>query len=94
MHVMNSPQYREMLDAYSTGSTQESRKRFNEKDFLKTEIEVPNNGNEIELLVGALDNLDRLRIQQQSLLEMSHNALDGALGLLPMPNSMFMTGTS
>ena len=94
MHVMNSPQYREMLDAYSTGSTQESRKRFSEKDFLKTEIEVPNNGNEIELLVGALDNLDRLRIQQQSLLEMSHNALDGALGLLPMPNSMFMTGTS
>lgn len=92
MHIMNSPQYREMLDAYSTGSTQESRKRYNEKDFMQVEIEYPSNERELERLVDALDNLDQLRMQQQSLLDISENTLDGVLGLLPTPDSLNMGG--
>jgi len=84
-HAMNSPQYREATDAQSTGSTQESRKRFNEKDFLKTEIEIPSNPDDLRKLVGALDSLDALRREQTDLLEKSHQMMDGVLGLLPTP---------
>ena len=84
-HAMNSPQYRETTDAQSTGSTQESRKRFNEKDFLNTDIEIPSEPNDLRNLVEALDSLDYLREQQADLLEKSQQMMDGVLGLLPKP---------
>ena len=85
-HAMNSPQYRETTDAQSTGSTQESRKRFNERDFLETEIEIPSNRDELRTLVEVLDGLDSLRRHQADLLEKSQQMLDGVLGLLPKPS--------
>lgn len=85
-HAMNSPQYRESTDAQSTGSTQESRKRFNEKDFLATEIEVPSDPADLRELVEVLDSLDDLRERQADLLEKSQQMMDGFLGLLPKPS--------
>ena len=35
VHLMNSPHYTAMIDAQSTGSTQQSRNRFNQKQFLQ-----------------------------------------------------------
>lgn len=85
-HAMNSPQYRKTMDAQSTGSTQESRKRFNEKDFLQLSIRLPSKANELASLVETLNNLDALRKQQARLLEMSQELMDGTLGLLPKPS--------
>ena len=84
-HAMNSPQYRMKTDAQSTGSTQESRKRFSETDFLQLEIRLPSNANELASLVETLNSLDALRRQQAGLLDMSQELFDGTLGLLPTP---------
>ena len=85
VHYMNRPYYTALIDAQSTGSTQKSRKRFNQKQFLQMEIEIPSNGEDLCSIVAMLDRADDLRRQQDRLSDLTENLREGVLGMLPNP---------
>lgn len=82
MHVMNSPRFQHLLDALSTGSTQQSRKRFGVEDFLALEIELPVSGSELRAVVETLEAVDAIRREQEHLAQLSQEVMDGVLELM------------
>ena len=86
VHLMNSPHYIAMIDAQSTGSTKQSRNRFNQKQFLKMEIELPSSVNRLRSVVDLLEKAAVLRRQQEQLSELTREMMAGVLGMLPNPN--------
>lgn len=83
VHCMNSPHYVALIDAQSTGSTQTSRNRFNQKQFLQLEIEFPTNREDLRSVVEMLDKADALRRQQDHLVALTENFRKGVLDMLP-----------
>ncbi len=69
VHCLNSPKYLSRVDALSTGSTKTSRNRFNQKQFLKLKVDVPESSSGLESIVELLDRAVALRFKQEELLE-------------------------
>lgn len=82
-HTLNSPQYLELVDALSTGSTKTSRNRFSQTRFLQLEIELPIEG--LEEIVAVLDEVAALKRQQEELLGLMKEMREGVALMLPMP---------
>ena len=83
VHSMNSPKYRAIMDAMSTGSAQESRKRLPDEFFPNAKINIPVNHGDLKRIVELLDRLNELRGEQADLQDMSQTLLDECLGKLP-----------
>jgi type I restriction enzyme M protein len=85
VHCMNSPYFQALVNAQSTGSTKESRNRFNQKLFLNMEINLAVDSIATEQVVNLLDRADMLRSTQATLLERMKNLRQGISSLLPHP---------
>ncbi len=86
VYTMNSPQYLELVDARSTGSTKESRNRFGQQLFTDFVIKLPSSAHELKAVVGALRKAHELRDEQVALLDLSKDLREGVSLLLPMPD--------
>lgn len=84
-HLLNSPRYLEIVDAQSTGSTKESRNRWNQFHFTEMEVEVPSDPQGLMLMVDILERASALRSEQEILLERAKELRDGVALMLPMP---------
>lgn len=83
VHCLNSPKYLKIVDRLSTGSTKQSRNRFNEKLFLDMVIQRPRTDAELAQVIDLLDHADQLRREQQHLLDLAKNLREGVFDLLP-----------
>ena len=90
---VNSPRCLAAIDAQSTGSTKTSRNRFNQKLFLDLEIPVPRSRKDLATVVSLLGEADRLRRQQEAMVEMVKELRDGVLDSLPASSEEPETGT-
>jgi hypothetical protein len=84
---LNSPQYLKVVDARSTGSTKQSRNRFNQKLFLDLTLPLPKSDEALRQLVDVLEQADTLRREQDRLLSMAKSMREGIMSLLPSPPS-------
>jgi type I restriction enzyme M protein len=84
-HLLNSPRYLEIVDAQSTGSTKESRNRWNQAHFKELQAEIPIDGAGLARMVDVLERTSALRREQEELLERSKALRDGVALMLPMP---------
>jgi type I restriction enzyme M protein len=84
-HTLNSPQYLDAVDAQSTGSTKESRNRWNQALFVDFEIQFPTDQDDLERLVGLLARATAMRTEQEGLLERIKELRDGVSLMLPLP---------
>lgn len=85
VHLLNSPQYLAVVDKQSTGSTKQSRNRFNQKLFLQLIVRVPRNPADLPKLVGILQKTDELRTLQTELADAVKEMRQGVQALLPQP---------
>lgn len=69
VHCLNSPAYLNVIDALSTGSTKTSRNRFNQKEFLRMKINVPQDEKGLSAIVDLLNRAVNLRFAHENLLE-------------------------
>ena len=83
VHCLNSPQYLQIVDAQSTGSTKTSRNRFNEKLFLAMTVHIPTHSDDLGRVVLLLDRVTELRHEQRRLTQLIDEFKDGVFGLLP-----------
>jgi restriction endonuclease S subunit len=81
VHCLNSPKYLTMIEALSTGSTKTSRNRFNQKQFLRLKIDIPELSDGLETIVNLLDRAVTLRFKQEELLEKT-KALHTSISLM------------
>ncbi len=84
-HLLNSPQYLAVVDKQSTGSTKQSRNRFNQKLFLQLPVHVPKDAEDLSKLVDLLQTTDELRTLQTELAEAVKEMRQGVQALLPQP---------
>lgn len=84
VHCLNSPQYLQMVDRQSTGSTKTSRNRFNEALFENLTIQVPTKAADLRRAVELLDRTGEMRAEQKRLVELAEQLRQGVSGLLPM----------
>jgi type I restriction enzyme M protein len=84
-HLLNSPRYLEMIDAQSTGSTKESRNRWNQVHFKELKVQIPADAKGLSRMVGILERASTLRREQEELLEKSKALRDGVALMLPVP---------
>jgi hypothetical protein len=84
-HTLNSPQYLDAVDAQSTGSTKESRNRWNQALFVDFEIQFPSDEDDLERLVGLLARASAMRTEQEALFERVKELRDGVSLMLPVP---------
>jgi type I restriction enzyme M protein len=84
-HLLNSPRYLEIIDAQSTGSTKESRNRWNQVHFNELEVQIPDDEEGLERMVAVLAKASALRLEQEELLERSKELRDGVALMLPVP---------
>lgn len=85
VYTLNSPQYLNVVDALSTGSTRTSRNRFNEAQFLELRIDVPKSAEGLQAMVALLDSLVSLRDRQEALRAEFEELTNGLSGFLPIP---------
>lgn len=85
VHCLNSPQYLARVDALSTGSTKQSRNRFNQALFIDFRVEVPADTDALRRIVDLLDEALALRRRQEELLMIAKEMRDGVAMMLPMP---------
>lgn len=83
VHSLNSPQQLKFVDKESTGSTKQSRNRFNEKKFLDMIIPVPVQPEGLRQAVEMLDTAFGMKRHQERLLELSKRLREDVLNLLP-----------
>lgn len=83
VHVMNSPQTLEVVDAMSSGSTKTSRNRLNQREFLKMTVNVPTDPEEMRELVELMDLADEFRRSQEEAVAVAKRLRDGVAQLLP-----------
>jgi type I restriction enzyme M protein len=84
-HALNSPRYLEVIDAQSTGSTKESRNRWNQSNFNELSVEIPSTADGLREMVDVLQRASKLRREQEELLEKAKELRDGVALMLPMP---------
>jgi type I restriction enzyme M protein len=84
-HLLNSPRYLEIVDAQSTGSTKESRNRWNQSHFNEMQVEIPSDAQGLALMVDLLKRASTLRKEQEHLLERAKELRDGVALMLPLP---------
>lgn len=85
-HAMNTPQYLSMVDAQSTGSTKQSRNRFNQVLLKDFEIQMPTDEAGLERLVGLLTKANALRRAQEELKGLVSELHEGVSLMLPLPD--------
>jgi type I restriction enzyme M protein len=83
VHCLNSPAYLNAIDALSTGSTKTSRNRFNQKDFLRLKVDVPQDEKGLSAIVDLLDRAVNLRFAHENLLEKTKNLHLSLSSMLP-----------
>lgn len=83
VHCLNSPQYLQIVDAQSTGSTKTSRNRFNETLFLNLVTQVPKSNGDLTRAVEILDHATELRIKQKRLVELTEELRQGVFQMIP-----------
>lgn len=83
VHCLNSPQYLNLIDGLSTGSTKTSRNRFNQKYFLKLKIEIPTEREKLDEIVNILDRAVALRFKHEKLMEQVKHLQDSISLMLP-----------
>jgi type I restriction enzyme M protein len=86
VHALNSPQYLEAVEAQSTGSTKESRNRFNQAMFGAFRLVIPRSENDFERMVAVLGRANRLRAEQVAMLELVKELREGVSLMLPTPS--------
>jgi type I restriction enzyme M protein len=84
-HALNSPQYLELVDRLSTGSTKTSRSRFFQDLLLAMTVEVPTTDEGLEIVVRLLDTATQLRTEQERFVESVKSFKAGVFQLLPAP---------
>jgi len=84
-YLLSSPQYLEIIEAQSTGSTKESRNRWNQSLFEAFEIQIPSDPPGLERMVAVLAKAAALRREQEELLDRSKALREGVALMLPMP---------
>jgi type I restriction enzyme M protein len=84
VHCLNSPQYLQVVDRESTGSTKTSRNRFNEALFENLTVQVPTKAADLKRAVELLDRTGEMRAEQKRLVELAEQLRQGVSGLLPM----------
>lgn len=84
VHCLNSPQYLQLVDRQSTGSTKTSRNRFNERLFENITIRVPTRASDLKHAVDLLDRAGEMRGEQKRLVELAEQLRKGVSGLLPV----------
>ena len=67
----------------STGSTQTSRNRFSQEQFLDLSVMVPRAGGDVERAVEAFERAVELKVTQDRLLELSKALREEVLALVP-----------
>lgn len=85
VHCLNSPQYLARVDVLSTGSTKQSRNRFNQSLLVDFKVEMPDDPDGLRKVVALLDEAARLRARQEELLALAKGMKDGVAMMLPMP---------
>jgi type I restriction enzyme M protein len=85
VHCLNSPQYLQIVNALSTGSTKTSRNRLNQRLLLKVNISIPTSPEAVSRVVQLLDRADALRSTQQVLMERVKEFRQDVARLLPLP---------
>ena len=85
VHSLNSPQYLALVDSLSTGSTKQSRNRFNQKLFLDLLIQMPTSPDGLRRVVSLLDKASQLRTAQEQTLDLVKALREGISLLLPKP---------
>lgn len=85
VHTLNSPQYLARVDALSTGSTKQSRNRFNQRLFVALSIAVPIDAAVMATLVELIDEAAEIRAQQEVALELAKAIREDVGRLLPSP---------
>jgi type I restriction enzyme M protein len=84
-HALNSPQYLDAIDAQSTGSTKESRNRWNQPLFADFKIQIPEDEDGLKRTVDILRRSAAMRREQEELLERAKELREGVALMLPMP---------
>jgi type I restriction enzyme M protein len=85
VHCFNSPQYLQVVDAKSTGSTKTSRNRYYQDLFVKQKIRMPKSLDSLKRIVQLLDTADNFRRNQATLLERVKELRQGMAEFLPLP---------
>jgi type I restriction enzyme M protein len=86
VHCLNSPQYLDVIEALSTGSTKTSRNRLGQGQFLEIKIQLPKAIETTERLVQLLDRAYLLRSEQDALVDILKELREGIARLLPIPS--------
>jgi type I restriction enzyme M protein len=85
VHCLNSPQYLQIVDGLSTGSTKTSRNRLNQRLFIKVKISIPSTKEAVARIVQLLDGADTFRSTQQALMEQAKEFRQNLARILPLP---------
>jgi hypothetical protein len=85
VHCLNSPQYLKIVDKQSTGSTKQSRNRFNQELFVDLVIQRPKSSADLRRVVKLLDMASAMRTEQEKLLQSTKSLREGVFGMLPPP---------
>jgi len=83
VHCLNSPYYRNLMASKSTGSTKQSRSRFNQQSLLALKVEIPNSPEMTQKIIELLNYANSLHNTEQHLLESTDGLRTGLAGLLP-----------
>ncbi len=83
VHCLNSPHYRNLMASKSTGSTKQSRSRFNQPSFFALTVEIPNSPDATRKIIELLDSANRLHITEKHLLKSTDELRTGVASLLP-----------
>ena len=83
VHCMVSPQYIRIIDAQSTGSTQTSRNRFNQRLFVDLPIRLPTNVTDLARAVTLLETAGAMRREQARLVDTAKAFWDSSHSLIP-----------
>ena len=84
VHCLNSPQYLQLVDKQSTGSTKTSRNRFNESLFENLTVRIPNKPADLKNAVDLLDRAGEFRAQQKQLVDLAEQMRKSVFAMLPM----------
>jgi type I restriction enzyme M protein len=82
-HAMCAPQILQAIDNQSTGSTKQSRNRWNQEKFNKFQLQVPTDAAGLDRMVAVLAKANRLRAIQQEMLDMAKDIGQGVSLMLP-----------
>jgi hypothetical protein len=86
VHAINSPQYLEVVEAQSTGSTKVSGNRFNKPLFNAFKVRFPAQPEDLASIVTVMARANALRADLAKLLDLAKDVRDGVSLMLPGPD--------